>query len=93
MARRAARVDDNQPEIVRAFQRMGATVQHLHAVGGGCPDLCVGFRGVNLFVEVKDGSKPPSARKLTPSQSEWHAAWKGQVAIVSSVEEAIDLLR
>lgn len=90
--RRAAKADDNQREIVKALRSAGATVQLLHSVGGGCPDALVGHRGRNFVVELKDGSKPPSARKLTPDQLEWHASWRGQVAIVTTVEEALDLL-
>lgn len=38
MPRRKARVDANQSEVVAALRAVGATVQHLHMVGGGCPD-------------------------------------------------------
>lgn len=85
--RRAAKVDDNQPEIVKAFRQMGASVQHLHTVGKGCPDLLVGFRRRNLLVEVKDGSKSPSRRKLTQDEADWHAAWRGRVHIVETFED------
>lgn len=90
--RRAAKVDANQPAIVEALRAVGCTVQPLHAVGKGCPDLLVGLPGTrsNLLLEVKDGSKPPSARKLTPDQAVWHDAWRGQVAVVSSVKEALE---
>jgi len=87
--RRAARVDANHSLIVGALIRCGATVQSLAAVGSGCPDLLVGFRGKNFAFEIKDGSKPPGARKLTPDQETWHAAWKGQVIVVESVEQAL----
>ncbi|MFN7002205.1 MAG: hypothetical protein ACK4NW_02100 [Roseinatronobacter sp.] len=86
--RRAAKVDRNQSEIVGALRAVGASVQPLHAVGQGCPDLAVGFRGQCFFLEVKDGSLPPSARKLTSAQEEWHAAWRGHVAVVTSEQEA-----
>ena len=89
---RAAKADANQGEIVQALRQMGATVQHLHTVGKGCPDLLVGWHGVNLFLEIKDGNKPPSKRKLTPDEQAWHATWRGQVAIVESVEDAVRLL-
>ena len=62
---RRAAVDANQAEIVKALRKVGATVQPLHRVGQGCPDLAVGHGGVNHMIEVKDGSKPPSARGLT----------------------------
>ena len=85
----AARVDANQPEIVKALRGVGATVQHLHKVGQGCPDISVGRRGTNYFLEIKDGNKPPSARELTPAQKDWHAGWKGQVAVVCNADEAL----
>lgn len=40
-------------------------------------------------MEVKDGSKPPSARKLTPDEARWHAQWKGPVFVVNNVSEAL----
>lgn len=87
--RRAAKVDRNQAEIVAALRAMGATVQPLHAVGKGCPDLLAGFRGRNILIEVKDGELPPSGRKLTPDQTEWHGGWKGQVVVVEDADAAI----
>lgn len=86
---RAAAVDANQRAIVTALRGVGATVMHLHRVGMGCPDLCVGWRGKNWLLEVKDGSKPPSQQKLTPMQDEWHSAWKGSAQIVNSPEAAL----
>jgi Holliday junction resolvase len=88
--RRAARVDRNQSEIIAALRNAGATVQSLAAVGFGCPDLLVGFQGATLLMEVKDGSKPPSARALTPDQIEWHLLWRGRpVAVVNGPEDAL----
>ena len=48
------------------------------------------------MVEIKDGAKPPSARKLTADQEVFHAAvtaYGCKVHIVKSVDEAIELLR
>jgi hypothetical protein len=81
--RRAARVDRNQKEIVEHLRKRGATVQPLHTVGRGCPDLLVGYGGQNYLVEVKDGEKSPSQRKLTPDEDAWHWMWKGQVEVVT----------
>ena len=89
---RAAKVDANQGEIVEALRQAGCTVQLLHMVGKGCPDLLVGTRGINVLIECKDGSKPPSARKLTADQLEWHDAWRGQVTVVCSVDEALSVV-
>jgi len=43
-------------------------------------------------LEVKDGNKPPSERKLTPDQVKWHESWRGQKAIVMSVEESLSVV-
>jgi hypothetical protein len=89
---RKAKVDTNQKEITAALRRAGCTVQPLHTVGRGVPDLLVGFRGQNFLLELKDGSKRPSERKLTDDQQEWHQQWRGQVAVVESVDEALRLI-
>jgi hypothetical protein len=91
--RRAARVDANQAEIVAALRRVGATVQPLHAVGKGCPDLLVGFRQKNFLFEVKDGRRPPSERKLTTDEARWIGGWRGPVVVVTSAFEAIGFLQ
>jgi hypothetical protein len=83
------RIDGNQAQIVRALRQVGASVQSLADVGDGCPDLLVGFRGVTMILEVKDGNASPSDQRLTEDQKRWHKAWAGQVCIVRSPEEAI----
>jgi hypothetical protein len=90
---RAARVDDNHRAVKRALEQIGCSVLDLAAVGGGAPDLVVGWRGRNFLVEVKDGSKPPSKRRLTPQQQTFHAQWRGQIMVVTGVADAIDRLQ
>lgn len=88
--RRAAKVDDNQAEIVDALRTVGASVQSLAAVGVGVPDLLVGFRLNTYLLEVKDGKKPPSKRELTEDQILWHIDWTGgPCVVVTSVGEAL----
>lgn len=88
--RRAARVDANQREIIDALRAAGASVQPLHTVGDGVPDLLVGKHGRTHLIEIKDGSKRPSERRLTSDQQEWHAWWRGTpVYIVQSADEAL----
>jgi hypothetical protein len=87
--RRAAKVDRNQAEIVAALRGIGATVLPLHAVGKGCPDILCGWNGFNYLIEVKDWQAPKSDRVLTPAQAEWHAGWKGSVAVVETVDAAL----
>ena len=85
---RAAKIDRNQPEIVKALRDAGASVQILSTVGKGCPDLLVGYNEVNHLLEIKyeDG-------KLTPDQRVWHAQWNGRVNIVRTAEQAVKLVK
>jgi hypothetical protein len=82
-------VDSNQKEIVSALRKAGATVQVLSSVGDGCPDILVGHRSKNYLLEIKDGTAPPSQRKLTPDEQNWHDAWAGSVQTVHSLWEAL----
>ena len=87
--RKRARVDGNHAELVQALRQAGCTVQSLAALGEGTPDLLVGADGRNLLLEVKNGSKAPSKRRLTPDEAAWHGQWRGQVAVVATVDEAL----
>ncbi len=78
------RVDANQREIVEALRKCSATVQHLHELGKGCPDILVGHRGCNYLLEIK-----AETGELTPVQVWWHEDWGGQVARVDTVDEAL----
>ena len=90
--RYAAKIDSNQNEVVNALRKAGASVQSLAALGKGVPDLLVAIRGVNLLMEIKDGSKPKSAQKLTEDQLKWHGAWQGPVCIVDGPEAALRMI-
>ena len=91
--RQAAKTDENQKLIVQALRKAGASVQSLAAVGKGCPDLLVGYNGINYLMEVKDGNKVHSARKLTIDQEHWHSVWTGAVHIVKTEDEALKILK
>jgi hypothetical protein len=90
--RRAARRDDNEKEIIAAMRAEGAYVKQIN--DEGLFDLLVSHRGETLLIEVKDGAKPPSARRLTDAEQKFHDEWPGSdLYIVNSVEEALLLLR
>lgn len=78
------KVDANQPEIVKALRKIGASVACVHEIGHGFVDLLVGFRGANTMLEVKI----PKG-KLTPDEVRFHESWRGKIYIVHSVEEAL----
>lgn len=92
--RRASNVDREQAAIVEALRAIGCSVQSLAFVGSGCPDLLVGYRSRNWLLEVKSpigkrGGEHHSGQALRPIQREWHESWRGQAAVVRSVEEAV----
>lgn len=83
----AARTDANQAEIVRVLRAAGCTVESLHRVGGGVPDLIVGRAGRNWLLEVK-----VPGRGLNDRQKEWHRQWAGQRAVVTTPEGALQVV-
>jgi len=89
---RYGRTDLNQKEIVAYLREHGATVAILSNVGGGIPDLLVGYEGKNFLIEVKSTVTNYGRNGLNDMQIEWHDKWKGQVSVVNTKEEALDLL-
>lgn len=87
---RARRTDANQTDIVDAMRKAGATVEVLSHVGDGVADLCVRVAGSpGWWVEVKDGAKAPSARRLTDDEIAFAGRWDGYYVIIESVDEAL----
>ena len=95
------KVDRNHRAIADALTAAGCTVESLHMVGKGCPDLLVGLRGSTWLVEVKDeagqiefkdGSKSHGA-VTRKRQKEWAARWRGTpVVVVRSPSDALKAL-
>jgi hypothetical protein len=80
----ARRVDENTKAITEAFRRLGCLV---HCTNGDW-DLTVSKFNVTALVEVKDGKKSPSRKRLTArSQSLVDAGWP-----ISRVESLDDVL-
>ena len=64
------------------------SVLDMSSLGGGAPDFQAGWKGQNYNFEVKRSDKA----KLTPHEERFHERWRGQVAIVSTLEECLDLM-
>lgn len=91
--RRAAKVDANQDSVISALRAAGAKVQSLAAIGKGVPDLLCQYQGAFYLIEVKDGRKTPSQRKLTDDQVKWHEEWKSAfLGVVESPDEALKFI-
>lgn len=89
--RRAGRIDANQGRIVAALRNLGASVAITSGAGNGLPDLLVGWQGETYMLEIKDGDKAPSAKKLTEAEQHFVDHWKGRpVAVVETVADALD---
>lgn len=90
------RVDANHWAVFKTFKQLGWCVISTADLGGGFPDLVAAKRGVLKLIEVKDGKKRPSARKLTPCEADYHqmmAAAGCPVVIIESEQQVIDLDR
>jgi hypothetical protein len=86
--RRAARKDGNEVSLRDAWEAIGGSWLSIYPIEGGEPDALLGFRGRQCLVEVKDGRKRASARKLRGNQVEWHRTWRGEpVRVVISMAD------
>ncbi|MDJ0728128.1 MAG: hypothetical protein QNJ38_23775 [Prochloraceae cyanobacterium] len=81
------RVDLNQKQIVKELREYGATVAHTHIIGKGFPDIVVGYSGKNYFFEIKNPGK-----KLTEKESVWIDSWRGQVNVIETSQQAIQII-
>lgn len=91
------RTDANQEALVKLWRKMGVSVWITSNVGGGGPDCVLGLLNgsghkVNVMIEIKDGQKIPSKKKLTVAEEEFHANWRGDIRIIKSVDEAVSLV-
>jgi len=87
---RAARVDDNQKEVVALFRKLGWAVLIISQLKNCC-DIMASKAGRTIAVEIKDGKKPPSARKLSAGEEKFKNDWKGEYQLVICNEDVINI--
>ena len=92
--RQAARIDENQPEIVNQLRQLGCSVQT------GMDDILVGYRGKTYWFELKDPEKAVSKKtgeildsQIKPSQVRLKNQWRGHYSIVHSIEQIMNEIR
>ena len=91
---RAARTDGNQTEIVEALRKIGCCVLLTHQLKNAF-DILVGFRGKTFIMEIKDGNRPPSARKLSKGEIKCKEGFEAvgvKYWVVCSVGDAINIV-
>lgn len=88
--RKRGRSDENQDDLVKALRAVRCRVLVLSGIGQGAPDLLVlsPFTNALHLLEVKDGAKVPSARKLTSDEQDFSNEW-GVVQVVNDEAEAL----
>ena len=104
--RYAARVDENQPDIVKRLRALpGCSVTSLAKLGRGGPDLLVGYAGENYLFEILNpesrygrSKRPGSTDHNADSkgtgirQRQWYEHWQGRVDLVASYEEILEII-
>jgi len=90
MARLANRKDSNHKQIVDELRRNGWYVTDVSNIPKIC-DIRISAKWnrtpIDICVEIKDGSKAPSKRKLTSDEKEYIRAYPSHVAIVENVDD------
>ncbi len=87
----AAKVDANQKEIVEYARSKGFSVLIISQLKNCC-DIIIAKDGYTIAVEVKDGAKSPSQRRLTEGEQKFRDSWQGAYRIVMSVDDIDSLI-
>lgn len=74
------------------MRQVGISVAVTSMLGDGFPDLVAGYNRITFLFEVKDPSKPPSKRKLTPDEQDFFDSWKGHASVVESLEDVLKVI-
>ena len=80
---RFARIDLNQPVIVKAFRDLGYAVLHTHTLKN-CFDILVSKNGHAFCIEIKNGKGG-----LTDGEEEFHDTFRAQVHIIRTIDDVI----
>ena len=96
--RRNAKVDVNQPEIVKALRKAGAAVQHCHQLKNAF-DILVGFRGQLFIMEIKVPIELKTKENRLPALTAGELKCKELFAkvgviyhIVGSIDQALKII-
>ena len=88
---RNAKVDKNQPEIVKALRASGAAVLHCHQLKNAF-DILVGYRGVLYMVEIK---MPGKANTVTEGENKCLEMFEKvgcKYHVVTDIQEALAVI-
>ena len=91
--RRAARTDANHKEIINAFRAIGFSIFDTSKLGQGFGDCVIARSDLTAIVEIKDGAKAASQRRLTKPEQGFKDAWRGKYFIVACVDDVFNISR
>lgn len=77
------RRDSNHHELMRCAESLGFSVLDTSQIGKGL-DLLVAINGHAIRIEIKDGEKVPSKRKLLDSEQDVFDTWKSRCVVWES---------
>ena len=89
MSNQHHRRDDNHQEIVNGLRSRGFSVFDISQVDGGAGDILVGKANQTWLFEIKN---PEKGTTLTTDERKFKDSWKGQWAIITSVQEALEVM-
>lgn len=88
----SAKTDHNQDELAEAFRGLGWSVLLIHRIKNAC-DLMIAKQFhhgiVTVAVEVKNGSLPPSGRKLSDGEIKFRDNWQGHWRLAESIDDVL----
>jgi hypothetical protein len=91
MSRRyAKRRDENHKDMLDSARRIGADVIDMASFECGF-DALMRFRDKIYLVEIKNGRKCKSARKLTDSETQTRLVWMSSYHVVKNVVELYEM--
>ena len=77
----------DRASLIAAFEAAGATVVSLARVGGGCPDLLIGYQGQIALCETRPDAPIFDVRLA------WYGAWHGPaITVLYSTEDVARVL-
>lgn len=88
MMRKIYKTDKNQQQIIDALRDCGVSVVNTAMVGNGFPDICVGFQKKTYLFEIKRDKK----YILTPAEIEFMRIWKGQMNIITNLDDVMKVI-
>lgn len=87
------KTDANHKQIINQLRKIpNISVFSTHTIGKGFPDIVIGYKGFNYLIEIKDGAKSKSQKKLTEAEEKFFFDWNGQVSIAENIDDILKII-